>query len=590
VLAAVSMAAPPARQLALIDEALSVGGDIDPYLEALLLADRAMMETGTATSERAEARAVELAAAHNFARVSARLNYVVALRVSAAGRFDEAVLKLMAAHEQMALAGDSRRAGRALSDAAGKLVDVGQLQAGEALTQRALSYVRSIHDHQGDQTMVEKLIGIAIARNDDASLTTAVAALDPETLGGLITRSLRLERADDLAGAVALLPSPTLAGNVGWAQIIAHGHRARVRFNASDAEGARHELAVWSDVLTSFLRGPVDANTAVILPSGMPLVDEALVALGEDEIVRAVYGQLEHAPERRFCSFFAQGVDHLRGDLALRLGLVAEAEAHYRTGLAWGEREGVPVERGRCLLGLAEIAQRTGDSAGALQLIEQAVAIFEQANVPLYLRQAQARRAAIEATQAAEAPVTVADGAAAAISDMGTPRIDIPEASAATDPQASDVANASAATDEPAPISGDPARAAAPVFISYASVNRATAQALAERLAEAGVAVWLDKRSIAGGASWDAAIVDGIKSSRAVAVLVNPAAMQSRNVRQELRLALQYDKPVLPLLLAETVYPSEMEYVLAGRQWVEVFDQPADQWLPEVLHALALIP
>jgi hypothetical protein len=57
-----------------------------------------------------------------------------------------------------------------------------------------------------------------------------------------------------------------------------------------------------------------------------------------------------------------------------------------------------------------------------------------------------------------------------------------------------------------------------------------------------------------------------------------------------LRLALQYDKPVLPLLLAETVYPSEMEYVLAGRQWVEVFDQPADQWLPEVLHALALIP
>jgi isopentenyl diphosphate isomerase/L-lactate dehydrogenase-like FMN-dependent dehydrogenase len=132
-------------------------------------------------------------------------------------------------------------------------------------------------------------------------------------------------------------------------------------------------------------------------------------------------------------------------------------------------------------------------------------------------------------------------------------------------------------------------RAAAPVFISYASVNRATAQALAERLAEAGVAVWLDKRSIAGGASWDAAIVEGIKSSRAVAVLVNPAAMQSRNVRQELRLALQYDKPVLPLLLAETVYPSEMEYVLAGRQWVEVFDQPAEQWLPEVLRALALL-
>jgi hypothetical protein len=104
-----------------------------------------------------------------------------------------------------------------------------------------------------------------------------------------------------------------------------------------------------------------------------------------------------------------------------------------------------------------------------------------------------------------------------------------------------------------------------------------------------GIGTWLDRRSIAGGSSWDAAIVEGIKNSRAVAVLVSPEAMRSRNVRQELRLAMQYDKLVLPLLLAETAYPSEVEYVLAGRQWVEVFDQPAEAWLPEVLRALALL-
>ena len=71
-----------------------------------------------------------------------------------------------------------------------------------------------------------------------------------------------------------------------------------------------------------------------------------------------------------------------------------------------------------------------------------------------------------------------------------------------------------------------------------------------------------------------------------MAVLVSPKAMTSKNVRQELRLALQYDKPILPLLLAPTTYPGEVEYVLAGRQWVEVLDHAADACFPRVLAAV----
>ena len=97
--------------------------------------------------------------------------------------------------------------------------------------------------------------------------------------------------------------------------------------------------------------------------------------------------------------------------------------------------------------------------------------------------------------------------------------------------------------------------------------------------------MWIDKRSIPAGADWDAAIVEAIKASALVTVLVSPRAMGSKNVRQELRLALHDDKPVLPLLLEVTDFPAEVEYVLAGRQWVEVLAREPEKWFADVLGA-----
>jgi hypothetical protein len=93
----------------------------------------------------------------------------------------------------------------------------------------------------------------------------------------------------------------------------------------------------------------------------------------------------------------AQGVDHLRGDLALRLGLKDEAEQHYRTGLAWAEQEHVPVEQGRCLEGLAQNAELRGDHATALEHLDQAATIFQQHGLGLYLKQVLAKKDLLKA-------------------------------------------------------------------------------------------------------------------------------------------------------------------------------------------------
>ena len=73
------------------------------------------------------------------------------------------------------------------------------------------------------------------------------------------------------------------------------------------------------------------------------------------------------------------------------------------------------------------------------------------------------------------------------------------------------------------------------IFISYASADRDRAIEVANALERAGVAVWLDRRSIAGGTSWSAEIVAGIKGCAALVLLCSPAAMQSPNVGQEVQ-------------------------------------------------------
>ncbi len=129
--------------------------------------------------------------------------------------------------------------------------------------------------------------------------------------------------------------------------------------------------------------------------------------------------------------------------------------------------------------------------------------------------------------------------------------------------------------------------AGAYVFVSYSSHDRQRALEVVSALESAGLRVWLDQQAITGGLSWGREIVHGIRDCAAHVVLCSNAAMQSRNVLQEVQLAWKYERPYLPLLLERTTIPENVEYWLEGWQWVELLDRPAAAWLPDVIRALA---
>src|ERR1035437_8793767 len=90
------------------------------------------------------------------------------------------------------------------------------------------------------------------------------------------------------------------------------------------------------------------------------------------------------------------------------------------------------------------------------------------------------------------------------------------------------------------------------VFLSYASADRERALQIADLL-----------------------------ETRDVAVLSSPASMASPNVQQEIQLAWESRRPILPLILEAAHQPEAIRYALAGRQWVEILARAADAWLAE---------
>ena len=120
---------------------------------------------------------------------------------------------------------------------------------------------------------------------------------------------------------------------------------------------------------------------------------EAIAIIGDDATARSAFEVLGRLRDTAgFLQFTYEALDRLRGLLALRLGLLDDANAYFLAGLAMCERERCPIEAGRCHQGLAEVAQRRGDVARASEHLDAAGELFAKHGAKLYLDQVLAKK------------------------------------------------------------------------------------------------------------------------------------------------------------------------------------------------------
>jgi hypothetical protein len=114
----------------------------------------------------------------------------------------------------------------------------------------------------------------------------------------------------------------------------------------------------------------------------------------------------------------------------------------------------------------------------------------------------------------------------------------------------------------------------ADIFISYASQDRETARQLAERLGEAGYAVWWD-RTIPPGRVFDEVIQEALASARSVVVLWSAHAVRSNWVKVEAEEALARHR-LMPVLIEQVMPPFQFKRIQAANltRWNGDADDP----------------
>lgn len=113
------------------------------------------------------------------------------------------------------------------------------------------------------------------------------------------------------------------------------------------------------------------------------------------------------------------------------------------------------------------------------------------------------------------------------------------------------------------------------VFISYASRDRAHADAICAALERDGVRCWIAPRDGTPGDSYAAFLVEAIAASKLVVLVFSRAANRSDAVLNELELAFHRGIPILPVRV-QNVEPSRAaEFYLRRRHWFDAFSGPA---------------
>ena len=124
------------------------------------------------------------------------------------------------------------------------------------------------------------------------------------------------------------------------------------------------------------------------------------------------------------------------------------------------------------------------------------------------------------------------------------------------------------------------------VFISYSTKNQKVANELCAYLEQAGIACWMAPRDIPSASNYAGEITRAIKSADDFLLVYSKDSCKSVHVKNEINLAINNAKSILPYCIDNSPYDDDLEYYLSSRQKIVSYgDSKKDFAL--IQHALA---
>ena len=122
------------------------------------------------------------------------------------------------------------------------------------------------------------------------------------------------------------------------------------------------------------------------------------------------------------------------------------------------------------------------------------------------------------------------------------------------------------------------------VFLSYNSDHKMMINALSQQLKKDGIICWVDFDQVGGGDNLNTCLERGIRETKVFACCITRNYVRSGICRQELEMAANLKKPIVPIILEEMQWPPEnLSIVLSGLVYIRLhtFANRNPPWLPE---------
>jgi hypothetical protein len=95
-------------------------------------------------------------------------------------------------------------------------------------------------------------------------------------------------------------------------------------------------------------------------------------------------------------------------------------------------------------------------------------------------------------------------------------------------------------------------------FLSYARADAQVALRFADDLIAAGVSLWVDQYDIRPSQHWDRAVEAAVRASAGLVVMLSPRSAASANVADEVAVAIESGKQVIPIMIETCTVPLRM--------------------------------
>ena len=121
------------------------------------------------------------------------------------------------------------------------------------------------------------------------------------------------------------------------------------------------------------------------------------------------------------------------------------------------------------------------------------------------------------------------------------------------------------------------------IFVSYSSNDRPFALGFTKALESLGAKIWIDQLGIKLGENWDNAIEEALETADTIILLISPTAADSQNVQDEVSIAKEKNKKLLPVL----IMPCDLPMRWKRLQYAD-FTTDAEKAIHDIVQELGL--